>query len=515
MTNIRFVLLFLAIAVTGWSQTPWQTVRSFRGTGVPAANMCNTGADLGITYTNRSSSGSTYVCRLNGAGAYTWYALSTGASGDFQPLNANLTAFAATNNAPTASSLAADPTACALNNWVMDIAANGTLTCTQPASTNLSDSASLVRGAGTTNALPKYTNGPASAIGDSGVSDDGTTVALGGTRSFSMPNTTGAAAGVLFKGADRFFHNYKGGTAEGRNLFFGSLSGNFTSAPNAPGNTYEASDNIGMGYNALLSLTYGYENTALGNSALRSLLGGRSNTAVGSGAGKGTTTGESNVMIGAFSGYTETPASNANVSGSNNTWVGHEAGPGSATQINNTCAVGYRAHPTVSNTCVIGNASVTDVYLGGTGAARGHATPGGTVSACATYTVASTNAAFLAAATAASVTLFALPARGKLTGMNIKHSVIYSDAAGAMTEVGVSVGDGTTHTAYSASQNIGEATAVADTAFTDTVQFKSTTMAASSVVARFTATGRDFGDGAATFLTGGSVAIAACWVVLP
>jgi hypothetical protein len=143
------------------------------------------------------------------------------------------------------------------------------------------------------------------------------------------------------------------------------------------------------------------------------------------------------------------------------------------------------------------------------------AEPGGNVPACKTYTVAYSNAAFLAAATTADVTLFALPAKGKLTGVTIKHSAQYTDGAGAMTEVSASVGDGTSHTAYSAAQNIGEATAVAATTFTDTAQFKSTTMDASNVVAHFTGTGRNFGDGGSTFLTAGSANFSVCWVVLP
>lgn len=131
------------------------------------------------------------------------------------------------------------------------------------------------------------------------------------------------------------------------------------------------------------------------------------------------------------------------------------------------------------------------------------------------FTVAYTNAAFIANANAVSVVLTALPAKAKILGVTIKHSAQYSDGGGAMSQVGVSLGDGATHTAYSASQNIGEATAVADTTFTDTAQFKSTTAAASSVTARFSSTGRNFGNGAATFLTAGSVDIWVVWVILP
>lgn len=135
--------------------------------------------------------------------------------------------------------------------------------------------------------------------------------------------------------------------------------------------------------------------------------------------------------------------------------------------------------------------------------------------ACSSYTVTYADDAFIAADTEVSVTLGVLPARSKVTGVNIKHSVIFSDGAGAMTEVSVSVGDGTDHTAYSAATNIGEATAVADTAFLDTAQFKSTTTVAGNLVARFTATGRNFGDGAATYLVSGSVTITVDMVTLP
>lgn len=141
---------------------------------------------------------------------------------------------------------------------------------------------------------------------------------------------------------------------------------------------------------------------------------------------------------------------------------------------------------------------------------------GGSTPSCATYTVPYTSSAFVAASTSTDALIFILPARGKITGVTIKHSAQFSDGAGAMTDVSVSLGDGTSHTAYSGSaQSIGEATPVSDTAFLDAVLFKSTTMAASSVVAHFTATGRNFGDGASTYLTGGSVDISVCWVVLP
>lgn len=138
---------------------------------------------------------------------------------------------------------------------------------------------------------------------------------------------------------------------------------------------------------------------------------------------------------------------------------------------------------------------------------------GGAGTGCAAYTIASTNAAFIVAGTTTDVALFTLPQYGKVQGDTIKHSVVYGDGVGAMTDVSVSVGNSAApYTQYSAASSIGEATPVADTAFYDTVGFKSTTMAAAggTVSAHFISTGRNFGDGANTFLTGGTVTIWVC-----
>jgi hypothetical protein len=139
---------------------------------------------------------------------------------------------------------------------------------------------------------------------------------------------------------------------------------------------------------------------------------------------------------------------------------------------------------------------------------------GGAGTGCAPYTVASTNAAFQAASTTADIALFTLPQYGKVQGVTIKHSAQFTDGAGAMTDVSVSVGNAVApYTQYAAASSIGEVTAVADTTFYDTVGFKSTTMAAAGgpVSAHFIATGRNFGDGAGnTFLTGGSVTVWVC-----
>jgi hypothetical protein len=135
---------------------------------------------------------------------------------------------------------------------------------------------------------------------------------------------------------------------------------------------------------------------------------------------------------------------------------------------------------------------------------------------CRKDTVLYTNTAFVAASTTADVTLFTLGQYEKMTSVTIKHSAQFSDGAGAMSQVTVSSGKAGTVDFYTAATNIGEATAVADTTYLDTALFKSGTMAAAgqAVLAHFIATGADFGTGAATSLTGGSLDIWSCYVAI-
>lgn len=138
---------------------------------------------------------------------------------------------------------------------------------------------------------------------------------------------------------------------------------------------------------------------------------------------------------------------------------------------------------------------------------------GGGAVACTLYNITSTNPAFQAASTTADVTLFTLAQYGKIVGNTIKHSAEFSDGGGAMTDVSVSVGNTVApYNQYALAASVGEATPVADTTFYDTGGFKSLTMAAGggTVSAHFIATGRNFGDGANTFLTGGAVNVWAC-----
>ena len=131
---------------------------------------------------------------------------------------------------------------------------------------------------------------------------------------------------------------------------------------------------------------------------------------------------------------------------------------------------------------------------------------------CTKYTVTFADAAFIAAATTADVTIFTAAQYQKLSGVTAKHSVIFSDGGGAMTQVTVSLGYAGSTIYYTNANNIGEATAVSDTAYQDTTLFKSGTMAVAgqAVLARFTATGANFGNGAVTSLVSGSVDFWVC-----
>ncbi|MCM2322687.1 MAG: tail fiber domain-containing protein [Oligoflexia bacterium] len=113
---------------------------------------------------------------------------------------------------------------------------------------------------------------------------------------------------------------------------------------------------------ATLGSTLG-RSTAVGYKALGDTSSSSNNTAVGSEALR-YTTGGSNTAIGNLAGVTST-VGNENKSGAQNTYLGADSGPGTATQLSNTTAIGYGARVTASNQVVIGNTSVTQTLLNG------------------------------------------------------------------------------------------------------------------------------------------------------
>ena len=169
-------------------------------------------------------------------------------------------------------------------------------------------------------------------------------------KTLRLENTTSSTTGVIFKGADRFLHNYGFG-----NVFLGVNSGNFTMT--GTGNTgigYNSiysnttgAFNTALGYQSLYLNNTGYQNTAVGNYSLDANYNGFRNTAVGSSSLSNNTVGTNNTALGYQSMYN-------NTTGFNNTAIGYQS------LINNlgnyNTALGYNAGSTITTganlTCI-------------------------------------------------------------------------------------------------------------------------------------------------------------------
>lgn len=132
-------------------------------------------------------------------------------------------------------------------------------------------------------------------------------------------------------------------------------------------------NNIGIGSATHYGMNGGVENIAIGMASQHDMTTGNYNTALGSVSQSSGTTGEYNVCIGYATGHiTGSTLSNVNAltSGSYNTFIGTNAGFNTSTQRTNATAIGYQAYVDADNTVVLGNAAVTTVMAGSTGAAR-------------------------------------------------------------------------------------------------------------------------------------------------
>ncbi len=125
-------------------------------------------------------------------------------------------------------------------------------------------------------------------------------------KTLQLVNTTSSTTGVLYKGADRFLHNYGSD-----NTFLGIFSGNFTMT--GGGNTV-------MGVSAFSFNTSGSLNTAIGRSSLNSNSTGFYNTALGSYSLYFNQTGWNNTAVGMNSLYYNNGSSNTAV-GSNSLYT--------------------------------------------------------------------------------------------------------------------------------------------------------------------------------------------------
>jgi len=143
------------------------------------------------------------------------------------------------------------------------------------------------------------------------------------------------------------------------------------------------SNSNGFGTTALESNTGNYSN-GVGTSALESNTGNYSNGFGANALVENSGSNSNGVGANALSGNT----------GANNTAVGHNASNGSTFAYTNTTALGYNVQPNASNQVMLGDANVTDVYMGQNGQATIHgiiAATAPTTVTTATYTVLSTD----------------------------------------------------------------------------------------------------------------------------
>ena len=182
-------------------------------------------------------------------------------------------------------------------------------------------------------------------------------------------NTTGFNNSA--QGAYALFNNTTGNynSAQGVYALQSNTTGNYNSAQgaNALYSSTTGNYNSAQGANALYSNTTGSYNSAQGAAALQNNTTGSYNSAQGAYALFNNTTGFYNSAQGVQAGFTATSA-NANVSGSNNSWLGYNSGPGSPTQYNYQSVIGAAATGTCSNCVVLGRAGGLDtIYAGDAG----------------------------------------------------------------------------------------------------------------------------------------------------
>jgi len=185
-------------------------------------------------------------------------------------------------------------------------------------------------------------------------------------------NITGYMNTVVGQAA--LFYNTVGyqNTAIGAQALFANTTGRDNTAIGSLSllNNTTGISNTAVGDSSLYFNTTGEKNAALGDNSLRSNTTGFRNVAIGQSSLRGNTTGSRNVALGDDAGYANSAFdnTNANISGSNNTFLGANALPGVATQLNYATALGSDALVTTSNTIALGRITDTTV-IGAAGAA--------------------------------------------------------------------------------------------------------------------------------------------------
>jgi len=166
--------------------------------------------------------------------------------------------------------------------------------------------------------------------------------------------------GVIYKGADRFIHNFHhadggGAVPDGLNTFIGVNAGNLTLG-NTATQTYHSSTNTGIGSAALNALTTGYRNMGIGENALTLCNSGYSNVAVGTSTLRGCTTGFQNMGVGQN-------ALLALVNGNNNVGIG-QSGLREITQGVGNLGIGANAGRYIADGSTPNQTTNNSVYLG-------------------------------------------------------------------------------------------------------------------------------------------------------
>ena len=159
----------------------------------------------------------------------------------------------------------------------------------------------------------------------------------------------------------------------GQNALKANTTGNFNIAlgSDALGANISGNNNLSIGLNSLKTGNYVdgsndfSNNVTLGNFALELTTTGSDNTSIGYRTGDNNTTGKSNVFIGSNAGDT-------NTIGEENIIIGTDADTGAINAINRI-VIGDDTSGSVDNTAVIGNNSVTDVYMSQDSGATIHA----------------------------------------------------------------------------------------------------------------------------------------------
>ena len=174
--------------------------------------------------------------------------------------------------------------------------------------------------------------------------------------------------------------NNNAGVGSGALIALTSGASNSAFGTSSLSNLQDGSKNIAVGELALTQLTTGVGNVAIGEQALQNTNNGSGNTvdkntAVGYQALLYNTIGTGNVALGANAGE----GNNLNLAGSNNTFIGNNAGnyDGIIATLNgltNATAIGYNAQVTASNSLILGGVGSYKVNVG-----IGTTSPGGTL----------------------------------------------------------------------------------------------------------------------------------------